>query len=161
MSKKATAGGWPGTPRARARCRRDELIAELAGCERDILPTLVRGDPALATGFTRFFAAPLMRTAFLVRHSSTLAGNLALLIRVHRRESTIFLAHVILQCPMSGLGIRIPGPVGCNRCALERTHTETWKLQFYRVFRGAEIADAFVDRKIGTKTVKLLDQESK
>ena len=137
------------------------MIVDLAGCERDVLPTLVRREPALATGFTRLFAAPLMRTTLLMRHSSTFAGNLALLIPVHGRESTIFLAHVILQCPMSGLGIRILGPVGCNRCALDLTHTETWKSQFYRVFRGAEIADAFVDRKIGTKPVRLLDQESK
>jgi len=60
-----------------------ERSVRLTCRERRVLATLVRREPALAASLARFFAAPLMRAALLVRHSSTFAGDLALLVRVH------------------------------------------------------------------------------
>jgi hypothetical protein len=48
---------------------------------------------AFATCRAGFLATPLMRTTFLVRNLAALAGNLALLLTVHRREPSIFFAH--------------------------------------------------------------------
>src|SRR5262245_33635764 len=49
--------------------------------------------PALAAGLTCFFARPLVSRAFLMRGLATLARNLALLVSVHRCESTILFGH--------------------------------------------------------------------
>lgn len=65
--------------------------------EHDALPALVRRETTLAAGFARFLTAPLMRASLLVRHPAALAGNLTLLVRIHGRESAIFLAHLFLH----------------------------------------------------------------
>src|SRR5688572_30362346 len=51
---------------------------------------------AFAAGLARFFAGPLMGRALLVRCFAALAGNLALLGAVHRRESAILFSHTDL-----------------------------------------------------------------
>jgi hypothetical protein len=51
---------------------------------------------ALAAGFTRFLAGPLVRRALLVRGLATLARDLPLLGPIHRCKSAIFLGHVFL-----------------------------------------------------------------
>jgi hypothetical protein len=50
--------------------------------------------PAFASGRTSFVRRPFVRGALCVRGFAALARNLALLGRVHRRESAIFLTHV-------------------------------------------------------------------
>src|SRR5688572_17100415 len=77
---------------------------------------------ALAAGLARFFAGPLMSRALLVRCFAALAGNLALLGTVHRRESAILFSHTDLHNPRSAplhplrSGCR-SGALGCNRSA--------------------------------------------
>jgi hypothetical protein len=56
-------------------------------------------DPAFAAGITRFFAGPLVGCPFLMGGFPALAGYLALLGRIHRRESTIFFGHLVPPHP--------------------------------------------------------------
>jgi hypothetical protein len=53
----------------------------------------VTGDATLATGLARFFRGPLVRTPLGVRGLAALAGNLTLLVAIHRREPSIFFGH--------------------------------------------------------------------
>jgi hypothetical protein len=63
--------------------------------ERCCLATLVSGKATLATGCAGFFTTPLMGATLLVRNLASLAGNLALLLAIHRREPSIFFAHSV------------------------------------------------------------------
>ena len=72
-------------------------------------------DPAFAAGITRFFAGPLVRCSLLMGGFATLARNLALLGRIHRRESTIFFGHLVPPTPnvparltRTGFDLRVP-----------------------------------------------------
>src|SRR5580765_1132054 len=113
---------------AAARIRRDHILVLLL-----LLPPMA-GHPALAAGFARFFARPLVRGALLVRRFSTLAGNLALLDTFHRGESTILCCHHNLltgNMRPSALGFRCAAlhsrsafkHLGCNRYARQTALT--------------------------------------
>src|SRR5687768_9528043 len=69
---------------------------------------------ALAAGFTRFLAGPLVGRALLMGCLATLAGNLALFHAVHRSESTILFSHTDLL-PQSTSRTRSPTqPIGSS-----------------------------------------------
>src|SRR5687767_13357174 len=87
-----------------------------------------------AAGFPCLFAGPLVSRALGVRRFAALAGNLALLLAVHRGESAILFCHTDLLCPsfrtptaMEVACSRVPygrpaglsrsRGVGCNGCA--------------------------------------------
>src|SRR5262245_55363643 len=55
---------------------------------------------SLAAGFARFFARPLVSRPFGMCGLATLAGNLALLLTVHRGESAILFCHTDLLYPL-------------------------------------------------------------
>src|SRR2546430_7489129 len=74
---------------------RGRLVAAHLAALLLLLPPVAR-HAALATGLARFLARPLVRRALLVRRLSALAGDLALLVPVHRRKATIFFCHAIL-----------------------------------------------------------------
>src|SRR6266550_1991366 len=75
------------------------------------------GHPALASGFARFLACPLVGRALLVRRFAAFAGDLALLRAVHRSESAILFSHTDLlpstRCPLE-CGLPRSGQWGCN-----------------------------------------------
>src|SRR5688572_9461812 len=56
------------------------------------LPAITR-DAALAVGFTRFFTRPLVRSALLMCGFTAFAGDLPLLVPIHRCESAILFGH--------------------------------------------------------------------
>jgi len=60
--------------------------------------TTMAGHAALAAGRTGFITRPLVRRTFFMRGFAALAGNLALLVTIHRSETAIFLTHDDLQC---------------------------------------------------------------
>src|SRR5215207_3725251 len=55
---------------------------------------------ALAAGFARFLAGPLMSGALLVRRLAALARDLSLLGAVHRGKSAILFCHTDLPDPL-------------------------------------------------------------
>src|SRR6476620_198000 len=57
--------------------------------------------PALASGFSRFLACPLVGRALLMGGLATLTGNFALLRAVHRGESAILFSHTNLLPPLT------------------------------------------------------------
>src|SRR5688572_9964715 len=58
------------------------------------------GHAALASGLARFLARPLVRRALRVCRLPSLAGDLALLLAVHRGESAILSSHSDLLYPL-------------------------------------------------------------
>jgi hypothetical protein len=59
---------------------------------------------ALATRCLRFLARPLVRGALLMRGATALAGDLALLVAIHRREATILDSHelsALVRCKLT------------------------------------------------------------
>ena len=128
-------------PGRRHRCRRRRRIAAAdrlrrRRCPRSrcrfvgspplccLLAAMAR-HPALAAGFARFLARPLVRGALLVRRLAALARNLALLVAVHRSKSAILFCHRALlpgRCPRT-LACTASRSArehsGCNRCATD------------------------------------------
>src|ERR1041384_4825020 len=73
--------------------RRRQILRRLAGAACQLTaPTMTR-HAALAPGFARFLAGPLVGRALLVGGLSALTGNFALLRAVHRSESAILFSH--------------------------------------------------------------------
>lgn len=70
------------------------------GCALLLATPAMARDPSLAASITRFFAGPLVRSTFLVCGFPALTCNLALLGRIHRRESTIFFGHLVPPHPL-------------------------------------------------------------
>ena len=105
----------------------------VVGSVRHLLASPMARHTTLAAGFARFFAGPLMGRPFRVRGLATLAGNLALLLSVHRGESAILFCHTDLLYPsetptamevastarvrMAGAGLSRSRWTGCNGCA--------------------------------------------
>jgi hypothetical protein len=59
---------------------------------------------AFTAGGLRFLSCPLVSGTFFVRGAATLAGNLALLVTIHRRKPAIFNSHeisAIVQCNLT------------------------------------------------------------
>jgi hypothetical protein len=52
-----------------------------------LLSLLIGAGSALAAGVARFFGGPLVRGPLLVRSAATLAGDLSLPFRTHRRKA--------------------------------------------------------------------------
>ncbi len=64
---------------------------------------------AFAAGGLRFLPRPLVSGTFFVRSTAALAGNLALLVAVHRRKSAIFNSHgisAVVQCNLTSRSTR-------------------------------------------------------
>jgi hypothetical protein len=83
----------------------------LAAASLLLAPTARR--PAFAARLPRFFARPLVRRALLVGRPATLAGNLALLIAIHRGKTAIFFRHDYLLAT-SGFGLARSQPMEKN-----------------------------------------------
>jgi len=63
---------------------------------------------AFAAGSLRFFSRPLVSGAFFVRGAAAFAGNLALLVPIHRRKSAILNSHEIsgvAQCNLTSRSV--------------------------------------------------------
>jgi len=63
---------------------------------------------AFAAGGLRFLSCPLVSGAFFVRGAATLAGNLALLVPIHRRKSAILNSHeisAVIQCNLTSRSV--------------------------------------------------------
>src|SRR5688572_25262948 len=101
---------------------RPEIRGHAALLVAFLAPPMAR-HAALAAGLARFFAGPLMGRALLMRCLATLAGNLALLGAVHRRESAILFSHTdllphhVLLRPSLAAADAVPSAVGCNGSA--------------------------------------------
>src|SRR4051794_7947435 len=65
------------------------FLAALAANLGHVFTILADRFAALATGFTGFLRIKLMSSTLFVSCFATLAGNLALLVFVHRREATL------------------------------------------------------------------------
>ena len=72
---------------------RDSAITDKGEYFYLLLPAAMAGHPALAPGFTRLFAGPLVRRALLVGSFATLARDVSLLVSIHRRKSAILCCH--------------------------------------------------------------------
>src|ERR1041384_687571 len=76
--------------------RRRQILRRLAGAACQLTaPTMAR-HAALASGFARFLAGPLVGRALLMGGLAALTGNFALLRAVHRSEPAILFSHTDL-----------------------------------------------------------------
>ncbi len=77
--------------------RRFQVLCVLVAlASRHLTAAAMTRHAALASGFARFLAGPLVGRALLMGGLAALAGNLALLRAVHRSESAIFFSHSVL-----------------------------------------------------------------
>src|SRR5258705_10872588 len=82
---------------ARRHVRRCQVLCVLVAlASRHLTAAAMTRHAALASGFARFLACPLVGRALLMGGLAALAGNLALLRAVHRSESAIFFSHTVL-----------------------------------------------------------------
>lgn len=116
----------------------NNLFEERCRCR---LATLVSSKATFATGCSGFLATPLMGATFLVRNPAPFAGNLTLLLAVHRREPSIFFAHSLpLGTPLES--------VRTSRRDMERPHAGLRDELCNAHALPTEVADARGDLRI-------------
>src|SRR6185437_8779331 len=74
--------------------RRTACLAALPSDQRHVIAVAANGHAALPPRLARFVRRELVRGALRMCSTSTLARDLALLRRVHRREAPVALGHV-------------------------------------------------------------------